>query len=45
MITQDALRFYRHHGVYQYFGGVVLDEGEGERIAECLGDRKAVILQ
>lgn len=45
MITQDSLRFYKHHGVYKHFGGVVLDEGEGDRIAECLGDGKAVILQ
>ncbi|KAE9981714.1 hypothetical protein EG327_006115 [Venturia inaequalis] len=45
MITQDSLRFYNHHGVYKHFGGVVLDEGEGDRIAECLGDGKAVILQ
>jgi ribulose-5-phosphate 4-epimerase/fuculose-1-phosphate aldolase len=45
MITQDSLRFYKHHGVYRNFGGVVLDREEGKRIAECLGDGKAVILQ
>ncbi|KAF2424228.1 L-fuculose-phosphate aldolase [Tothia fuscella] len=45
MITQDSLRFYKHHGVYRHFGGIVLDPEEGKRIAECLGDGKAVILQ
>ena len=45
MITQDSLRFYKDHAVYQNFGGVVLDREEGRRIAECLGDGKAVILQ
>jgi ribulose-5-phosphate 4-epimerase/fuculose-1-phosphate aldolase len=45
MITQDSLRFYKDHAVYQNFGGVVLDREEGKRIAECLGDGKAVILQ
>jgi ribulose-5-phosphate 4-epimerase/fuculose-1-phosphate aldolase len=45
MITQDSLRFYKDHAVYQNFGGVVLDREEGRRIVECLGDGKAVILQ
>ena len=45
MITQDSLRFYKDHAVYQTFGGVVLDREEGRRIVECLGDGKAVILQ
>lgn len=45
MITQDDLRFYKDHAIYQQFGGVVLDAEEGQRIAECLGDQKAVILQ
>jgi ribulose-5-phosphate 4-epimerase/fuculose-1-phosphate aldolase len=45
MITQDSLRFYKHHAVYKHFGGVVLDTKEGDRIAECLGDGKAAILQ
>jgi ribulose-5-phosphate 4-epimerase/fuculose-1-phosphate aldolase len=46
MITQDSLRFYNSHGVYKQFGGVVLAEEEGKRIAEALGPRnKAVILQ
>jgi len=46
MITQDSLRFYKSHSVYKQFGGVVLAEEEGERIAEALGpSSKAVILQ
>jgi ribulose-5-phosphate 4-epimerase/fuculose-1-phosphate aldolase len=45
MYTQDSLRFYKSHGVYKHFGGVVLEGGEGERIADALGDGKAAILQ
>lgn len=45
MLTQDSLRFYRSHGVYRHFGGVVVDADEGARIAEALGGGKAVILQ
>lgn len=45
MITQDALRFYKSHSVYNQFGGVVLDREEGRRIASALGDGKAAILQ
>ena len=45
MITQDALRFYNSHAVYDNFGGVVLDREEGKRIAKALGNGKAVILQ
>jgi len=45
MLTQDSLRFYRSHGVYTHFGGVVVDRDEGERIASALGGGKAVILQ
>jgi len=45
MITQDSLRFYRNHSVYPQFGGVVLDREEGRKIAEHLGDGKAIILQ
>ncbi|KAF2752900.1 arad-like aldolase/epimerase [Pseudovirgaria hyperparasitica] len=44
MITQDALRFYKSHSVYDSFGGVVLDREEGRRIAVCLGKGKACIL-
>lgn len=45
MITQDSLRFYKSHGVYRHFGGVVVDADEGDRIAGALGAGKAVILQ
>ncbi|KAH8897389.1 class II aldolase/adducin domain protein [Thozetella sp. PMI_491] len=45
MITQDALRFYRSHGVYRDFKGVVTDGEEGRRIAKALGNGKAAILQ
>ncbi|KAB5566052.1 L-fuculose-phosphate aldolase [Coniochaeta sp. 2T2.1] len=45
MMTQDALRFYKSHAVYDNFGGIVLDRQEGKRIAEALGGGKAVILQ
>lgn len=38
MITQDSLRFYKSHGVYKQFGGVVLASEEGERIADALGN-------
>ncbi len=36
MLTQDALRFYQSHSVYGHFGGVVVDEEEGNRIADAL---------
>ncbi|KAB8269518.1 class II aldolase/adducin N-terminal [Aspergillus minisclerotigenes] len=45
MITQDALRFYKSHGVYRDFRGVILDREEGQRIAKALGQGKAAILQ
>ncbi|ESZ97942.1 Class II Aldolase family protein [Sclerotinia borealis F-4128] len=45
MITQDALRFYKSHSVYDDFGGIVLDREEGIRIAKSLGNGKACILQ
>ena len=45
MMTQDSLRFYKSHAVYDNFGGVVLDREEGKRIARALGNGKAVILQ
>lgn len=45
MMTQDSLRFYKSHAVYDNFGGVVLDREEGKRIAKALGNGKAAILQ
>ncbi|WP_101757519.1 class II aldolase/adducin family protein [Oceanicoccus sp. KOV_DT_Chl] len=44
-ITQDSCAFYQDHVVFEDFTGVVLDLGEGERIAAGLGDNKACILQ
>lgn len=46
MINQDALDFYGEaHGVYPDFGGVVLNDEEGERLADCLGEKgKGMIL-
>lgn len=44
-ISQDACAFYEDHALFDDFTGVVLDTSEGDRIAEVLGDRKAVILQ
>jgi len=44
-ITQDACAFYGSHAVFADYTGVVLDVGEGDRIAETLGSNKAVILR
>jgi ribulose-5-phosphate 4-epimerase/fuculose-1-phosphate aldolase len=44
-ITQDACAFFEDHVLFDDFTGVVLDTGEGERIARALGDNKAAILQ
>lgn len=44
-ITQDACAFYDDHVVLEDFTGVVLETGEGERIATGLGSNKACILQ
>ena len=45
MLTQDSLRFYKSHGVYTDFKGVVLDREEGLNIVKALGNGKACILQ
>ena len=44
-ITQDACAFYEDHGLFDDYTGVVNDLGEGDRIAEALGDKKAAILK
>lgn len=44
-ITQDACAFYEDHALFDDYTGVVVDTGEGKRIAEALGDNKAVILR
>src|SRR5271166_3482516 len=43
-LTQDACAFYEDHAVVPY-GGVVLSEEEGDRLAASLGDQKALILK
>lgn len=44
-ITQDSCAFYEDHSLFADYTGVVLDVHEGDRIAEALGGRKAVILR
>jgi len=44
-LTQDACAFYGDHSLFDDYTGVVLDVGEGKRIAHCLGDHKALILR
>jgi ribulose-5-phosphate 4-epimerase/fuculose-1-phosphate aldolase len=44
-IIQDACAFYEDHSLFADYTGVVYDVSEGDRIAEALGNRKAVILQ
>jgi len=44
-LTQDACAFYEDHGLFDDYTGVVLDLGEGRRIADALADTKAVILR
>ena len=44
-ITQDACAFYEDHAVFDDYTGVVYETSEGDRIAQTLGNRKAVILR
>lgn len=44
-ITQDACAFFEDHVLFDDFGGVVLENDEGVRISEALGNHKAAILQ
>ncbi len=44
-INQDACAFYQNHSLFAEFTGVVVDTDVGNRIADCLGDNKAIILQ
>lgn len=44
-LTQDSCAFHDDHVVYDSFNGVVLAEKEGNNIAECLGQKKAALLQ
>lgn len=38
-------RFYNNHSIYNNFGGIVLAQEEGRRIASAMGNKAAVILQ
>jgi len=44
-LTQDACAFYEDHALFADFTGVVYETSEGERIANALGGKKAVILR
>lgn len=44
-ISQDACYFYNDHALFNSYGGEVLETSEGKKIAEALGNKKAIILQ
>lgn len=44
-LTQDACAFYEDHSLFADYTGVVLEASEGQRIAQCLGENKAIILR
>lgn len=44
-ITQDACAFYEDHALFNDYTGVVYEKSEGQRIADTLGNKKAVILR
>jgi ribulose-5-phosphate 4-epimerase/fuculose-1-phosphate aldolase len=44
-ITQDACAFFEDQGMLLDYTGVVLDDEEGRRIGEALGQHKVAILQ
>ncbi len=44
-LTQDACSFYQDHALFDDYTGVVLDPAEGRRIAQSLGEKKALILR
>jgi ribulose-5-phosphate 4-epimerase/fuculose-1-phosphate aldolase len=44
-LTQDACAFHQDHALYDDYGGVVYELDEGQRIADALGSKKAIILQ
>ncbi len=43
-LTQDSCAFYEDHALFDDYTGVVEDPKEGKRIAQALGNKKAVIL-
>jgi len=44
-ITQDACAFYQDHALFDDYTGVVYETTEGDRIANALGQCKALILR
>jgi ribulose-5-phosphate 4-epimerase/fuculose-1-phosphate aldolase len=44
-ITQDSCAFYEDHAIFDDFTGIVYATEEGDRIANALGLKKAVILR
>ena len=44
-LTQDACAFYGDLALLDDYTGVVVSMGEGERLAEALGDKKAIVLK
>ena len=44
-LTQDACAFYEDHALLDDYTGVVLETSEGKRLAETLGNNKALILR
>jgi ribulose-5-phosphate 4-epimerase/fuculose-1-phosphate aldolase len=44
-ITQDACAFYEDHAIFNDYTGVVYETTEGDRIAQALGNSKAIILR
>ena len=44
-LTQDACAFYEDHALFDDFTGVVYEPEEGARIAQTLGEKKALILR
>lgn len=45
IITQDSCAFYEDHALYESFNGIVLAAEEGHKIARCVGNKKAALLQ
>ncbi|MDN5855954.1 MAG: class II aldolase/adducin family protein, partial [Actinomycetia bacterium] len=44
-VVQEACAFFEDQAVYDEYNGLALEEEEGVRMAERLGDRRAVVLQ
>jgi ribulose-5-phosphate 4-epimerase/fuculose-1-phosphate aldolase len=44
-LTQDSCAFFEDHALFDDYTGVVLETSEGDRIADALKDKKAVILK